>query len=143
LGLAYEIGLMRQRKTQTPAGDAQTADPCAVTAVRHLPRRDSIELTFASGGTITIPRRAIREFDALPMDALKGLVVSAAGNAVVHRSLGGEIAVSSLVTAVLGSRRLSVAFARRGGQRTSKAKAAAARANGAKGGRPRNRSARV
>lgn len=91
---------------------------------------------------MTIPRRAIREFDGLPMDALKGLVVSVTGDALVHRSLDGEIAVPALVVAVLGPRRLSAAFARRGGQRTSKAKAAAARANGAKGGRPRNRSTR-
>jgi hypothetical protein len=74
---------------------------------------------------------------------MKGLVVSAAGDALAHRSLKGEIAILSLVTAVLGSRRLSAAFARRGGQRTSKVKAAAARANGAKGGRPRNRSTRA
>jgi hypothetical protein len=59
------------------------------------------------------------------------------------RSLDVEIAVSSLVAAVLGSRRLCAAFAQRGGTRTSKAKAAAARANGAKGGRPRNRAPRI
>jgi hypothetical protein len=111
--------------------------------VRYLPRRDSIELTFAGGATMTIPRRAIGEFDALPTDALRGFVVSASGDAIVHRSVGAEIAVLSLVTAVLGSRRLSAAFARRGGQQTSKAKAAAARANGAKGGRPRNRAPRA
>ena len=111
-----------------------------LTAVRRLPRRDSIELMFASGGTMTIPRRAIEEFRELPMDTLREFVVSATGDAVVHRSLDAEIAVLSLVTAVLGTRRLSGAFARRGGQQTSKTKAAAARANGAKGGRPRNRS---
>ena len=112
-------------------------------AVRYLPRRDSIELVFASGGTMTILRRTIREFDTVPLDGLKGLAVSPTGDAVRCRSLDGEIAVSGLVALVLGSRRLSAAFARRGGQRKSKAKAAAARANGAKGGRPRNRSRQV
>jgi hypothetical protein len=134
---------MRPHRKNPSVSEGREADPCAVVAARYLPRRDSIELAFASGGTMTIPRRAIREFDAIPMDALKGLVVSAAGDAVVHRSLDGEIAVLVLVTTVLGSQRLSAAFARRGGQRTSKAKAAAARANGAKGGRPRNRSTRA
>jgi hypothetical protein len=76
------------------------------------------------------------------LDAPKGLVVSATGDALTCRSLGVEIAVSSLVAAVLGSRRLSATFAQRGGYRTSKAKAAAARINGAKGGRPPNRSGR-
>jgi hypothetical protein len=133
---------MRSGRRKPTVGEGRKADPCAVIAVRYLPRRDAVELAFASGGTMTIPRRAIREFDAIPMDAFRGFAVSAAGDAVVHRSLDGEIAVLGLVTAVLGSRRLSAAFARHGGQRTSKAKAAAARANGAKGGRPRNRSSR-
>jgi hypothetical protein len=57
-------------------------DPCALTAVRYLLRRDSIELTFASGGTMTVPRRAITEFEGLPTDALNGLGVSAAGDAL-------------------------------------------------------------
>jgi hypothetical protein len=137
------IGRMRSRRKKPRVGEGREADPCAIVAARYLPRRDAVELAFASGGTMTIPRRAIREFDAMPIDALKGLVVSPAGDAVVHRSLEGEIAVVGLVTAVLGSRRLSAAFARRGGQRTSKAKASAARANGTKGGRPRNRSTRI
>jgi len=134
---------MRSGRRKPSVDERREADPDAVATVRYLSRRDSIELAFASGGTMTIPRRMIRELDAMPTDSLKGLVVSAAGDAVVHRSFDVEIAVLGLATAVLGSRRLSAAFARRGGQRSSKAKAAAARANGAKGGRPRNRSTQV
>jgi len=110
---------MRSRRRKWSVGENREADPCAVVAVRYLPRRDAIELAFASGGTMTVPRRASCEFDAIPMDALRGFAVSATGDAVVHRSLDGEIAVLGLVTAVLGSRRLPAAFARRGGQRTS------------------------
>jgi len=117
-------------------------DPLAVLAVRYLPRRDSIELTFVSGGTVTVPRRLLREFEGLPEDAPKRLVVSTTADAVTSPLLDIQIDVSSLVSLVLGSRRLSAAFARRGGQRRSRVKAAAARANGAKGGRPRNRRGR-
>jgi len=41
---------MRPKRTESAADEARTPDPFAITAVRYLPRRDSIELTFASGG---------------------------------------------------------------------------------------------
>ena len=124
------------------AGERQARDPSAVIAVRSLRRRDAIELTFNSGGTMTIPRGVIPEFGEVPTDSLKRLTVSVAGDAIACRAHDIDIHIPGLVEAVFGSRLLSAAFARRGGQRRSKAKTAAARANGAKGGRPRNRPAR-
>ena len=125
------------------AGEHEARDPSAVTAVRYLPRRDAVELEFMSGGAVTVPRRAIPELADAPTEALKELTISAAGDALACRALDIDIDVAGLVEAVFGARLLAAAFGRRGGRRTSKAKAKAVRANGAKGGRPRNRSARV
>jgi hypothetical protein len=50
-----------------------------------------------------------------------------------------DIYVPGLVGVAFGKRLFAAATGRTGGSRTSKAKAAAARANGAKGGRPRKR----
>ena len=125
------------------AGERAASDSSAVTAVRYLPRRDAIELEFVSGGAVIVPRRAISELADAPTDALKQLTISAAGDAVACRAMDIDIDVAGLVEAVFGARLLAAAFGRRGGRQTSKAKAKAVRANGAKGGRPRNRSARV
>lgn len=124
------------------SGAGQAADSSAVTTVRYLSRRDAIELEFASGGSIMVPRRAIAELADAPTEALKRLTISSAGDAVACRPMDIDIDVAGLVEAVFGARLLAAAFGRRGGRRTSKAKAKAVRANGAKGGRPRNRSAR-
>ena len=125
------------------SGARQTADSSAVTAVRHVPRRDAIELEFASGGAVIVPRTLIRELASAPTDVLKQLTVSAGGDAIICRRLDIDIDAAGLVETVFGAPLLAAAFGRRGGRQTSKAKAKAARANGAKGGRPRNRSTRA
>ena len=53
------------------------------------------------------------------------------------RSVGAK--VPGLVAGLFGTRRWMAEIGRRGGKRRTKAKALAARANGAKGGRPRRR----
>jgi hypothetical protein len=125
------------------AGTRHTADSSAVTAVRYLPRRDAIELVFVSGGAVIVPRILIPELADAPTDVLKQLTVSAAGDAVTCRAADVDIDAAGLVEAVFGARLLAAAFGRRGGRQTSKAKIKASRANGAKGGRPRNRSTRA
>ncbi len=134
----------RQRAGGGKAGDERAvSDPSAVTAVRYLPRRDALELQFVSGGMVTVPRRAIPGLADAPVERLKRLTVSAAGDVVICRALDVDVDVTGLVEGVFGSRLLAAAFGRRGGRRTSKAKAKAVRANGAKGGRPRNPSTRA
>ena len=133
----------RERYAAARAGEHEASDSSAVTAVRYLPRRDAVELEFVSGGAVTVPRLAIPGLADAPTEALKQLTISAAGDVVACRALDIDIDVAGLVEAVFGARLLAAAFGRRGGRRTSKAKAKAVRANGAKGGRPRNRSARV
>ncbi len=124
-------------------GEREASDSSAVTAVRYLPRRDAVELEFISGAAVTMLRRAIPGLADAPPEALKQLTVSAAGDVVSCRVLDIDVDVAGLVEAVFGARLLAAAFGRRGGRCTSKAKAKAVRANGAKGGRPRNRSARA
>ena len=61
-------------------GEREARDPSAVTAVRYLARRDAVELEFVSGGTVTLPRRAIPGLADAPTEALKELTSSAAGD---------------------------------------------------------------
>ncbi len=71
--------------------------------------------------------------------ALGSIGVSAAGDALSWPVLDVDVYVPGLVERAFGTRLFARATGQRGGRRQSKAKAAAARANGAKGGRPRKR----
>lgn len=118
-------------------GEREARSASAVVAARYWPNRDALELEFSGGGTMTIPRAAIHEVADAPASALRSVTVSPAGDAVTWRTLDVDIYVPGLVERVFGNRMFAAANGRRGGRRTSKGKAAAARANGAKGGRPR------
>lgn len=119
------------------AGQRASQDPSAVTDARYVPRRDAIELMFAGGGTMMIPRQLIPELEDLSPAILASVSISPAGDALSWRAADVDLYIPGLVERAFGSRILAASSGRRGGQRTSKAKAAAARTNGATGGRPR------
>jgi hypothetical protein len=101
--------------------------------------RDTIDLRFRSGGSMTIPRKIVPGLDDVPASALGSISVSPAGDALSWPALDVDVYVPGLVERAFGTRLFARATGQRGGRRRSKAKAAAARANGAKGGRPRKR----
>ena len=86
---------------------------------------------------MTIPRKMIPGLKRISRPNLEAILVSPTGDALSWPSLNVDVYVPGLVERAFGSRLFAVATGRRGGRRRSKAKAAAAKANGAKGGRPR------
>jgi len=120
-------------------GEALSQDPSAVVDARYDAVRDTIDLTFRGGGSMMIPRQIIAGLREAPVSSLEAIRVSPAGDALSWPSLDVDVYVPGLVERVFGTRLFAGATGRRGGRRRSKAKAAAARANGAKGGRPRKR----
>jgi hypothetical protein len=68
-------------------------------------------------------------------------VVSPAGDALRWPTLDIDVYVPGLIARAFGTRLFAAAAGRQGGQRRTRAKAAAAKLNGAKGGRPRKKSA--
>lgn len=86
-----------------------------------------------------IPRHSIPDLEHAPDSALKLIEVSPAGDALSWPSLDIHVYVPGLVERAFGKRLFAAATGRRGGRRTSKTKAAAAKTNGVKGGRPRKR----
>jgi len=130
----------RERFARARAGgQARAQDPSAVVKAVYDATRDAIDLRFRSGGSMTIPRTIISDLDDVPASALRSISVSPAGDALSWPSLDVDVYVPGLVERAFGTRLFARATGQRGGQRRSKAKAAAARANGAKGGRPRKR----
>ena len=128
----------RERYARARArGEARAQDPSAVVEARYDPDRDLIDLTFGGGGSMAIPRNAVPGLQRASASAIESIVVSPAGDALSWPSLDVDVYVPGLVERAFGSRLFAAATGRRGGRRRSKAKAAAAKANGAKGGRPR------
>ena len=120
-------------------GKARAADPSAVVDASYDSRRDAFNLTFRSGGLMAIPRRMVPGLDRATTAVLQSVGISPAGDALSWRSVDVDVYVPGLIERTFGTQLLAAASGRRGGRRKSKAKAAAARANGAKGGRPSRR----
>ena len=120
-------------------GKARVEDPSAVVDAHYDRAADAVQLLFRGGGSMTIPRRFIPGLERRRAPALESVSVSPAGDALLWPSLDADVFVPGLVERAFGHKLFAAAAGRRGGRRRSKAKAAAARLNGAKGGRPRKR----
>lgn len=91
-----------------------------------------VELT--NGCTFAFPARLAQGLEAATDDELAEVEVLGLGYGLHWESLNEDHAIPALLAGIFGTRRY---MAQRAGRATSPAKAAAARANGAKGGRPR------
>ena len=130
----------RERYTRARArGQPHAEDRSGVVHAGYDAGRDVIDMTFGGGGSIAIPRKIVPGLERASASTMKTIVVSPAGDALSWPSLDVDVYVPGLVERAFGSRLFAAATGRRGGRRRSKAKAAAAKANGAKGGRPRKR----
>ncbi len=109
----------------------------------HYDRRTHrvlVELT--SGFLFGFPADAIPELaDASAADRAR-VAVSPGGGALQWNGLDVDLSVPGLLLASVGRKERLLEFARMAGQSSSPAKVAAARANGAKGGRPKKAAAR-
>ena len=130
----------RERYAQARArGKTRAEDPPSVVNARYDSDADAIDLRFSGGGSMSIPRRIVPGLERASQSKVETIVVSPAGDALSWPSLDIDVYVPGLVERAFGSRLFAASTGRRGGRRRSKAKAVAARANGAKGGRPRKR----
>ena len=130
----------RERFAQARArGKVRAEDASAVVTARYDSDADAIELRFGGGGSMSIPRKLVLGLERASEAKIESIVVSPAGDALSWPSLDVDVYVPGLVERAFGTRLFAASTGRRGGHRRSKAKAAAAKANGAKGGRPRKR----
>ena len=130
----------RERYARARAlGQARAQDPSAVVHARYDPDEDLIDLTFGGGGSMAIPRKIIPGLERASASKMESIVVSPAGDALSWPALDVDVYIPGLVERAFGARLFAAATGRRGGRKRSKAKAAAAKVNGAKGGRPRKR----
>jgi hypothetical protein len=99
-------------------------------------RRMVVELT--NGCSFVFPPRALQGMARASDAALADVEILGQGHALHWSKLDADFTVPGLLMGVFGTRAwMASELARRAGQSKSPAKAAAARANGRKGGRPR------
>jgi hypothetical protein len=113
--------------------DAASTEPRAASA-RYDRRIDRIVVELTNGCTFAFPPRIVQGLEQATADELAEVEVMGAGYGLHWETLDVDFTVPGLLAGIFGTRSY---MARHAGQAKSPAKAAAARANGAKGGRPR------
>jgi hypothetical protein len=111
-------------------------------AAAYDPASDAIAIQFADGVELRVPRRLVQGLQHATPKQLGQIEIEGPGTGLVWPTLNVAHYVPGLVAGLFGTREWMAAIGRRGGTRRTKAKALAARANGAKGGRPRRTRAR-
>jgi hypothetical protein len=113
------------------------SEPRALSA-RYDPTTGRVVVDLVNGCSYAFPARLVQDLQGASDDALAGVVVDGLGFNVHWPALDADLYVPALLSGMFGTRAwMTSELARVAGQATSPAKAAAARANGAKGGRPR------
>lgn len=117
--------------------EARSTEPRAA-AVRYAraPKRIVVELT--NGCSFAFPTHLAEGLEDASPEELAKVEILGSGYGLHWEALDVDLTVPGLIAGIFGTKSH---MARRAGQATSPAKAAAARANGARGGRPRKKSA--
>lgn len=112
---------------------AQQTEPRA-TAARYDKKNSRIIVDLTNGCTFAFPPRMAQGLETATDEELASVEILGAGYGLHWETLDVDLSVPGLLAGLFGTKAY---MARRAGQATSPAKAAAARANGAKGGRPK------
>ena len=112
---------------------AQQTEPRAA-AARYDGKNSRIIVDLTNGCTFTFPPRMAQGLETATDEELAAVEIMGAGYGLHWEALDADFSVPGLLAGLFGTKAY---MARRAGQATSPAKAAAARVNGARGGRPR------
>lgn len=118
-------------------GNLEQASPSRAKAARFDVRRNVVVVELVNGSSFAFPPELAQGLAGASAADLSVIEVSPMGTGLHWPRLDADLTVSGLLAGVFGSRTWMRAHAARAGSVKSPAKAAAARANGAKGGRPK------
>jgi hypothetical protein len=119
-------------------GAANRASEPRATSVKFDAASERLVIELSNGCTFALPSRLIEGLADATVEQAKRVEILGAGYSLHWPELDIDVTVPGLLSGIFGTRAY---MARLAGRTTSDAKAAAARANGAKGGRPSKRSA--
>jgi hypothetical protein len=118
----------REAKTEPRASSA-----------KYLSREEALRIELTNGVSITIPVALIPYLKGAGPDEIGTVEVLGRGGGLHWEALDLDLSVPALVSAIFPGREWMAELGRVGGRHSSAVKAAAARRNGHKGGRPRTR----
>jgi hypothetical protein len=118
------------------AGVASLKEPRAKSA-RYSRARRQIVVELTNGCTFMFPVDMAQGLSGASDAELSHVEILGSGFGLHWERLDADLSIPALIVGTFGSKAWMQELARRGGTATSTSKAAAARANGAKGGRPR------
>lgn len=132
----------RQHKLAVERGkEALKTEPRARSA-RYDPETDRLVIDLINGATFMAPRQLIQGLRDAPAELVAEVeIMDRDGFALHWEKLDQDFTVAGLLRGTFGTRAWMADFGRKGGRSTSEAKRAAARSNGARGGRPRKKRA--
>ncbi|MEP7274682.1 MAG: DUF2442 domain-containing protein [Acidobacteriota bacterium] len=128
---------MRQIALARRTGQALDRTEPKATKAYYDNEMNRVVIEFENGSLLCIPSALIQGIADAPGEVIADLVLSSTGTALRWEKLDVDLGVAGLVSGVFGTRAWMTELASRGGRAKSPLKAAAARTNGRKGGRPR------
>jgi hypothetical protein len=126
-----QIRAARRRETRARAAGRRAV------AAEYDPRTGRVLMELTSGYFLGFPAAAIPSLANATPAQLAEVEVTPGGGGLHWESLDADLSVPGLILSFLGRAEKLSELARLAGQSKSNAKAAASRANGRKGGRPR------
>jgi hypothetical protein len=117
---------------------AAKTEPRAARA-SYLAKENVLRIELTNGAAISIPVKLIPALKQASPSEVRAVEVLGRGGGLHWEALDVDLSVPGLVSSVFAGPEWMAELGRVGGRRSSAAKAAAARRNGRKGGRPRSR----
>lgn len=114
-------------------------DEPRATQARYDRKSGALSITLASGVTVQLPVRLLPALRRVSHERREGVTVSPGGTGLRWDAIDADYELSGLLAAAIWPRPRAAmrVMGQAGGRVKSEAKSRAARANGAKGGRPR------
>ncbi len=117
---------------------AAKTEPRAARA-SYQAKGNTLRIELTNGAAISVPVKLIPALKGASPNEVRLVEVLGRGGGLHWEALDVDLSVAGLVSSVFAGPEWMAELGRVGGQRSSAAKAAAARRNGRKGGRPRGR----
>ena len=105
-------------------------------SVYYDPKERRVVLALTNGADFRFPVSSVPELAAAPESEIKKVEISPSGTTLRWKAINADLSLAGLMLGIFGPRTLMAQVGSVGGRVVSPAKAAAARANGQKGGRP-------